>query len=445
VSVELATAGDLAGAPAAGAATAGLEAALALVRGARVSTLANGLTLCVVPSRRAPIVSTALWYRVGTGHEDPAVGGVAHFLEHMMFKGAQVYGPGDIDQATQRLGGANNAFTSHEATAYYFDFAADRWQEALAIEADRMRSLRLAAEDVESERQVILEEIAMYQDDPWDALEMAAHEAFFGSHPYGRPVLGTTETLAAISRDSLARFHDAFYRPAHAVLVVAGEVGSAAQAEDAVARWFGELPADAAPLPPVPPFAAPAGLRRIERRHGDVPRLMLLLPAPPASADEHALLKLGLTALAHGRASRLQRRLVDEGQLCAWVSADVTDGPLVGLTVVEAELLPGVEPERVEELVFAELERLASAPLDADELERARRIFLADWVFGHEGIHQQALALGSALALFDLRFPQRQLAATVGGHRGRDEDCAATTAALLRPAAGGLLAWSLPE
>ena len=152
----------------------------------------------------------------------------------MMFKGSARFGPGEIDRLTQALGGVNNAFTSHDATAYYFNFAADRWTEALAIEADRMTALTLDPEQVASERQVILEEIAMYDSEPWDALEMAVHNRLFAGHPYGHPVLGTREELLATGAEDLRAFHRRFYRPDNAVLVVAGDIGDGAL--DAVER-----------------------------------------------------------------------------------------------------------------------------------------------------------------------------------------------------------------
>src|SRR4029079_14238781 len=162
----------------------------------RLERLANGLTVCLLEHALTPIVTSALWYRSGTRDEDPSQAGIAHFLEHMMFKGAALYPAGAIDHRTQALGGRNNASTSHDATVYYFSFAADRWQEALRIEADRMAGLLLDPAQVDSERQVIVEEIAMYQDDPWDALEVAVHAGLYDGHPYGRPVLGTEASLA---------------------------------------------------------------------------------------------------------------------------------------------------------------------------------------------------------------------------------------------------------
>ncbi|TNF74817.1 MAG: insulinase family protein, partial [Acidobacteria bacterium] len=144
--------------------------------------LSNGLTACVVEDRRTSLVTTALCYRVGTRDEPSSQGGIAHFLEHMMFKGSQRYGPGEVDRRTQALGGTNNAFTSHDCTLYEFSFASDRWVEALTMEADRMAALTLEEIEVDAERAVILEEISQAEDDPWDALEMEVRDRFYGDH-----------------------------------------------------------------------------------------------------------------------------------------------------------------------------------------------------------------------------------------------------------------------
>jgi zinc protease len=412
---------------------------------ARLARLANGLTVCLRENAQAPIVTTVLYYRAGTRDEPAGHGGAAHFLEHMMFKGSARFGPGEIDRRTQALGGSNNAFTSHDATAYHFNFAADRWREALVIEADRMAGLTLDPAEVASERQVILEEIAMYASEPWDALELEVQATLFGVHPYGRPVLGTRDELLATGGDVLAAFHRRFYRPDNAVLVVAGELDDEAFA--AIDETLGQVPAPAEPAgrPALPRPAYPSGLVRVERHKGEVARLLLALPGPAGSHPDHAALRLLLTLLAAGRASRLQRTLVDERQLCVWISADATEGPADGQINLAAEVVPGIEPARVEAELMAELAALAApgaAPPAAEEIERARQVVLADWVFGHERIHQQALADGFALAFYDLDFLERHLQATLTVDAPRLQEVAAR---YLRPEAGGVLGWSLPR
>ncbi len=399
--------------------------------------LDNGLTVGLLSNRQAPVVTSALCYHAGTRDEEARHGGAAHFLEHMMFKGSRAYGPGEIDRRTQALGGANNAFTSHDATVYYFNFAADRWVEALAIEADRMAHLALDAAETASERQVILEEIAMYDSDPWDALEMATMARLFPDHAYGLPVLGTKESLLRTGDADLRRFHEAFYRPDNATLIVAGDLDDGAL--DRVRETLGRLEPGAAAHPKLSPATFPDRLERLDRDKGEVPRLLLALPAPAASDPEHAIARLLADLLAGGRASQLHRRLVDELELCAWVSVDVSDNLDAGHFAITAELIPGVEPERVEAELMAELaRRVDSAPND-EEIARARRIAIADWVFDHEKVHQQAVSAALSVALFTPDHHERQLAAMIAA---TPDDLLAAAGRWLRPDRGAVLGWS---
>lgn len=409
----------------------------------RAETMDNGLTVCLVENRQAPLVTSAVFYRVGTRDEPAGRGGIAHFLEHMMFKGSAHYGPGEIDRRTQALGGSNNAFTSHDITAYYFNFASDRWTEALTIEADRMTTLRLDPPEVSSERQVILEEIAMYDSEPWDALEMEVMKRLFGSHAYGKPVLGTKEELLAMDERDLRAFHQRFYRPDNAVLVVAGDVGDDAFGD--VERILGSVPPGAERrrgFSPPAPGDLPGELARIERRKGEVARILIALPGPPATHPDHPVLKLALTLLGGGRISRLPRVLVEEEQMCVWVSADLSESLDASQIIVAAEVVPGVEPARVEARILELLAELETNPPSAEELERARQIATADWVFGHEKVHQQALSVGIALTLFDLEHLDRHLAGTLAAGPAQVLDVAAR---YLRPQNGGVLGWSLPK
>ena len=186
--------------------------------------LDSGLRLVVREEPGKPLVSSALWYGVGTRHETAQQSGLAHFLEHMMFKGSERFGAGEVDRITQGLGGTNNAFTSHDATVYTFTVPATSWRTVLEIEVDRLGTLLLDPDEVESERQVILEEIAMYESDPWDALDQAVVRRLFGDHPYGQPVLGWPEAMRAHTAADLRRFRDQHYRPDNATLVLCGGI-----------------------------------------------------------------------------------------------------------------------------------------------------------------------------------------------------------------------------
>ncbi|HEX6201827.1 MAG TPA: insulinase family protein, partial [Thermoanaerobaculia bacterium] len=277
----------------------------------------------------------------------------------------------------------------------------------------------------------------------WDALEERVLAALFGDHPYGRPVLGTRAELLATGRADLAAFHAAAYRPSNAVLVVAGDVGEEAFA--AVEEAFGgvaDRPVGAvAEARPVAPAAA--GPRRVEQRMGELPRLMLAFRVPPASHPDHALLRVASVVLGSGRASRLQRLLVDEEELCATAAADIGESVEPASFTVSCELVPGAEPARVEALVAGEIAALASGerPPSPAELARARRVTAADWVFGHERVHQQALAAGFVLALFDLGHFEREMEHALAAPAG--EIAAAAGRHLDLSAA--VVGWSLPR
>lgn len=413
----------------------------AVLRSPETRTLASGLEVLVLPWRRAPVVATALVYRAGTRDEAPGHGGTAHFLEHMMFKGAERFGPGRIDAVTRALGGSNNAYTTHDATLYYFTFAADRWVTALELESDRMEGLLLEEREVDAERRVIREEIAMYEGEAWDALDEASNAAFFGDHAYGRPVLGDRASLERIDGDVLGAFHRRFYRPSNAVLAVVGDVDPAAAFATAESH-FADL--DDAP-PPVRGLDAPEipdGPRRVERRQGEVARFLLSLPSPDGDDPDHPVLRLLLTILASGRASRLHRALVDEGELCTWASADARETLDAGCLSVACEVLPGVDPRRVEEEVLTLLGELCRRPPSADEVERARQIVISDWVSGLEKVENTAFTLASARALWDLDHPWRYLERIRKAGAG---DLLRVARRCLDVEAGSVLAWSLPK
>ena len=405
-------------------------------------SLANGLRVVHLPVAGARVVTTALCYLVGTVHEDVEQAGIAHLLEHMMFKGSERYGPGDVDRRTHVLGGESNAYTSHDATVYYFDFGEDHWFEAMAIEADRMRGLTLDSREVESERRVVLEEISMYLDDPWDALEQEVNERLYGAHPYGRPILGSRTTLASLDEDALRAFHEAHYRPGNAVLAVVGAVERAA-VEECVSEHFGDIldrrPQAAAQIHPGDRLDRES---RLERRKGETARLLLSMPGLAAGDPDLAAVATALTLLAGGRTSRLQRRLVEDLELCSQISADFTECVDPGAVSISAEVMPGVEPERVEEEIRRELDVLARAVPSRDEIERARSILAAEWVFGHQRTHQLALTILAEEALFGAGYSRRWLEAL--------RECSASRLAVaagrhLCPEQGAVVGWSLAE
>ena len=414
---------------------------------AAAETLDNGLVVVLLPQADAESIVTVVCYRTGSRDEGSGETGLAHFLEHMMFKGSALYPPGAIDSVTQGLGGTNNAFTSHDVSAYHFQFERRSWSEALLIEADRMRGLSLLPDEVESEREVVLEEIRMVEDDPWDVLEQAVARRIFGGHPYGRPVLGTRQSLRGLDAAALGSFHRRHYRPGRAVLVAAG--GLPPDAMERIAAALGNGRAGDAGVSPAsevraylePPIFDAAPTRRIELRRGEMARLLVAHPAPAADDPLSVHLRLALTVLASGRSSRIQRELVEQDPLALWAAEAPSGHRLGGMSTLAAEAAAGVEPARLETEVCARVDGLAASPPSAEELERAKRVLFADWVFMHERIAERAVSAAVEHALFFPGFSRDSFEVLA---LATAADVSEACAAWLSPATR-IVGWSLPD
>src|SRR5215213_4628074 len=210
-------------------------------RGVTKRVLPNGLTVIIKELHDKPIVASIIWYRVGSRNEELGQTGKSHFLEHMLFKGTDRYRRGEIDMITLKNGGANNAFTWLDFTAYYFTFSSDRWQAALEIEANRMRNTTFAREEFESEKQVVEEELRIGLDGPWEALENEVWATAFRCHPYHWPTVGWFEDLEKATADEMKAYYDKWYHPRNASIVLVGDFDT----EETLARideLFGSIP-----------------------------------------------------------------------------------------------------------------------------------------------------------------------------------------------------------
>src|SRR5262245_55843366 len=206
------------------------------------ATLDNGLRVLVLEGHRSPGVSVQLWYRVGSRNERPGATGLAHFLEHMMFKGTPTHGKGEFARLVEQNGGQDNAFTTQDATSYFVDIAADKVDMVLGLEADRMRHLLLEAKEIDSERQVVMEERrTRTEDDPDGLINEELNALAFKAHPYRWPIIGWMEDIRHIRQAELRAFYDMYYQPNNALLVVAGDV-KAGPLLERVRRLFGAIP-----------------------------------------------------------------------------------------------------------------------------------------------------------------------------------------------------------
>lgn len=372
-------------------------------------TLDNGLQVLVIENHRAPIVTEMVWYKVGSADEVPGKSGLAHLLEHLMFKGTPSIPPGEFSKIIARVGGRDNAYTSFDYTAYYQDIAADQLELAMKMEADRMHNLTLDEKNFETERAVVLEERRSRTDNnPGALLSERVQAALYLNHPYHRPVIGWEDEIAHLQRQDALDFYHRWYAPNNAVLVVAGDVTPAA-VEALAKTWFGPIPrADTPPRSRLsePPQVAPRTVTLKDPRVSQ-PTMSRQYLAPSYHFGDARIGEQGsayaLEVLAEilggGATSRLYRALVVEQGLAAaanvWYDPSAWD---YATFVVAATPRPGVTPEAVTAALDKELARALKDGIRPDEVERAKTRLIASVAYARDAVTSGPRVLGEALA-----------------------------------------------
>jgi zinc protease len=364
----------------------------------RQESLSNGLKILLLRDTRAPVVTCMVWYRVGARNEWLGSTGLAHLLEHMMFKGTPDYSATAFSNLIQSHGGRHNAFTNQDSTAYFERLAADQLDVALKLEADRMQNLLLDATAFTLEHQVVQEERRLRVDDQpvaflWEALRATAYQA----HPYGWPVIGWSTDLQKLTVEAARQFYDTYYVPNNAVLVLVGDF----EAEATLARireYFGSIPGAAAPPAVLAQEPEQHGERRVTvRRPARLPYVAAAYHVPTyAHADAYALDVMG-ALLGGGQSSRLEIALQRQQQLVFAIGAGYPGVSIdAGLFTIYAQPRPGVLVADVEAAIWKEVARLTHTPPAADELARIKRRLTAEYVLRLDSQFYRALALGQA-------------------------------------------------
>lgn len=387
--------------------------------------LANGLELVVIPDRRAPVVTHMIWYKVGAADETPGKSGLAHFLEHLMFKGTAVNPAGRFSQVVARIGGQENAFTSNDYTGYFQRVPSDRLKTVMEFEADRMTGLQLTDAVVLPERDVILEERNQRtENNPRARLGEQMSAALYLNHPYGKPVIGWRHEIEQLSRDDALAFYKRFYAPNNAVVVIAGDVepeAIRALAEQTYGRLAPNKAVPAVRLRPQEPPAASARTLTLADPRVEMPSVQrdYLVPSfhsgKPGQSD-------ALEVLAHvlgsGSNSRLYRALVVDKQVAvsagAWYEGSSLDMTKFGFY---ASPRPGVTLEQAEAAADAVIDDVIANGITAEELERSKTRLIADAVYAQDNQATMARWYGSALTtgatVADVqRWPERIRAVT---------------------------------
>jgi zinc protease len=369
--------------------------------------LKNGMDIVVIEDHRAPVVTQMVWYRIGAADEPPGHSGIAHFLEHLMFQGTETMAAGEFSATVEANGGNDNAFTSWDYTAYFQRVAADRLGLMMQMEADRMRHLQLTEEDVDTERQVILEERGQRTDsDPGSLFNEQMAAAQFLNHPYGIPVIGWRREMEQLSRQDALDFYKANYAPNNAILVVAGDVQPEAVLKLAEETYGALEPSsDIKPRtrPQEPPQLAERRLAMQDQRVSEPYMIRTYLAPRRVSGDQKAAASLTILAELLGgnpTSSLLARKLQFEQKVAVW-SAAFYDGTSVdpdtfGLYVTP---VPGVSLADAEAAMDKVLAQFLKDGPDPDEFARIKTRISADEIYARDNAGALARDYGQALAV----------------------------------------------
>lgn len=378
------------------------------VFGAKEFTLENGLRGIVIPNHRAPVVTHMVWYKAGAADEPRGKSGIAHFMEHLMFKGSQTItgtpiAAGDFSKIIRSLGGQDNAFTGQDYTAYYQSAASEYLETLMQMEAGRMKSFMPHEEEIASERLVILEERSQRTDNtPEGKFEENMMAGLYVNHPYGTPIIGWRHEMETLTRQDALDFHTQYYAPNNAILVVAGDV-TLEQVKEYAAQTYGTIPARTTPartrteLPPLDGHA----LYRLESPDVKQAEWQRIYAAPSMRTDKDTAFTLQVLQeiMGGGANSRLYKALVIDQKLASNASLFYrADGWSESSLYIVATPLPHITMEQITEAVAQEIETLVRDGVSEDELSDAITRMQDSAVYARDSLRGPAMALGSALA-----------------------------------------------
>lgn len=360
-------------------------------------TLSNGMQVVVVPDHRAPVVTHMVWYRVGAADEPRGKSGIAHFLEHLMFKSTEKIASGEFSRIVSRMGGQDNAFTSQDATAYFQRIHKDRLGQVMAMEADRMVNLRLTENEVLTERDVILEERrSRVENNPQAVLDEQMNAVLYYSHTYGIPVIGWEHEIARLTREDALSFYKHHYAPNNAILVVSGDV-TPEEVRRLAEETFGKIPANPEITPRVRPMdPEQRAARRVELKdpRAGKPSIQRYYVTPSyvtAKPGEAEALDLLMKIAGSGATSRLYQKLVATDKIASsaggWYGGSSMDFGKIAIYAIPAD---GVSLETVEKAIDAVLADIIENGVTEAELARAKKAYLAEYIY--ESDNQATLA-----------------------------------------------------
>ena len=361
----------------------------------REEILDNGLKVLLLENHRSPAVTFQVWYRVGSRNEVDGKSGMAHFLEHMLFKGTEKVAPEEYARTIRKHGGRSNAFTSHDATVYHATMSRETIGIAIELEADRMVNTRFEEKYFQPEKKVVQEERRMRADRPRSALAEITNAVTYAVHPYRRPIIGWPEDVRRMTLEDMKEFYRTYYSPNNAFILVAGDFDSE-EILTKVRETFGKIPRGSEP-PEVGLTEPPQrGERRVRlKKEAQLPALVMNYHVPNVGHEDSYALDVLEMILSRGRTSRLYRDLVYDRRIArsTWAGYHRVSVDPATFTI-GAQAMPGKDIAEVEAAIDEVIAGVRDKGITEAELDKAKNQVAAAFIFAQESNRGQAMRIG---------------------------------------------------
>ena len=394
-------------------------------------TLANGLQVVMLEEHQVPVINLQVWYHVGSKDEQAGHTGFAHLFEHLMFKGSAHVGPSEMPRIIEAMGGSFNAYTNDDTTVFWETFPSNYLERVTWLEADRMGSLNVDDANFKSEREVVKEERRLRIDNqPYGLIQEDLYAAAFQVHPYHHTTIGSIEDLNQATVADVRQFHDTYYKPNNATLVIVGDF-QPSEALGWAKKYFQGIPASSGPIPrPAKPEPPQAEQRVVNKSYSNtpLPAVVIGYKMPARYAADSYALDLTSAILAGGESGRLYQSLVYKDRIAASAggAGNFTEDP--NLFFAYAIMNQGHTPAEGEQAVVNILDELKAKAVDAKELEKAKNQEIAGFVLERDTDQEKGDAIGAAAVLGKRCPPGEHRARPLSaGERGR---CTAGGAAI---------------
>ncbi len=365
-------------------------------------TLSNGMEVVVIPNHRAPIVTHMIWYKVGAADEKPGLSGMAHYFEHLMFKGTKEMAPGAYSKRVRTLGGNDNAFTSQDMTAYYANISTDNLYDVMKMEADRMQNLNPPPEHFASEKAVVLEERSERTDnDPRARFGEQLQSMAFTNHPYGKPVIGWMSEIQQYEWKDVKSFYDTWYAPNNAILIVSGDM-TAERLKPAAEEIYGKIPTKKLPprvRPTIPPAAGLASLTLKDASiHQPVWQSLYLAPSFHMNKKDGLALQVLEEIMSGGPTTRLYDSLVVKQKKAVSINLSYNGTALdYGILALSGSPAQGVSLTELQTLAETEIAKIITDGVTPVEVSDAISRLQDEAIYARDSVSGPAMIIGYGL------------------------------------------------